>query len=344
MFWLLLVVLCALLMFSQAVLSAAADAALLWWTRVLPALLPYLILTGLAVRCRPRLPAVGRLHPYALLSLLLGAIGGYPVGARVLGEGLQTGALSDREARRFSLAASLPSPSFLISVTALGLFACPAAAPVLCAAVYGTALLLFLLCSFSRADAPPLAEARALSATDVSGAIMDGMNAILRIGGCIVLCRCLAAVLEAAGLVRVLSGILPWDEAVTGALLAGLLEMTSGTAAVAALPLPLFVRLPLCVFLQVFGGASVLLQIRCFLPVKGFRRVVMARLGMATLAALVCYGLLQLLPPALAPAMASPDEMLQRAALLPSLLLPCALGLVSAVLFGIWLTPGTAQK
>ena len=116
-------------MFSQAVLSAAADAALLWWTRVLPALLPYLILTGLAVRCRPRLSAVGRLHPYALLSLLLGAIGGYPVGARVLGEGLQTGALSEREARRFSLAASLPSPSFLISVTALGLFACPARAP-----------------------------------------------------------------------------------------------------------------------------------------------------------------------------------------------------------------------
>ena len=36
--------------------------------------------------------------------------------------------------------------------------------------------------------------------------------------------------------------------------------------------------------------------------------------------------------------------LLQRAALLPSLLLPCALGLVSAVLFGIWLTPGTAQK
>ena len=338
MFWLLLVVLCALLMFSQAVLPAAADAALLWWTRVLPALLPYLILTGLAVRCRPRLPRLFRLHPYALTSLLLGAIGGYPVGARVLGEGLASGALSESDARRFSLFASLPSPSFLMTVTALGLFDCPAAVPVLCAAVYGTALLVLLLFGFRPSDAAPPA-ARTLSASDVTGAIEDGLSAILRIGGCIVLCRCLAALLEAAGAMRMLCALLPWDENVIRAAVIGLLEMTSGTAAAAALPLPLGVRLPLCVFLQMFGGASVLLQIRCFLPVRGFWKTILGRLGMGLCGAVLCALLMQLLPPALVPAMASPDEMLHRAARLSTLVLPTVTGLISAVLFGIWMSP-----
>ncbi len=338
MFWLLLVLLCGLLVYGQPVLAAAGDAALLWWTRVLPALLPYLILTGLAVRCRPRRPRLFRLHPYALPALLLGAVGGYPVGARVLGEGLAVEALSERDARRFALFASLPSPSFLITVTALGLFDCPAAVPVLCAAVYGTALFVFLLFGFRPSDAAPPA-ARRLTASDATCAIADGMNAILRIGACIVLCRCLAALLDAAGAVRLLTALLPWNGDVIRAVLTGLLEMTTGTAAAAALPLPLAVRLPLCVFLQMFGGASVLLQIRCFLPVRGFWKTVLGRLGMALCSAAVCAVLLRFLPPTPIPAMASPDEMLHRAARLSTLVLPTVTGLISAMLFGIWLTP-----
>ena len=341
MFWLLLLCMILLLLFPETVASAAADGAMLWWTKVFPALVPHLILTGLALRARRVLPRIGRLHPYAALSFLLGALGGYPIGARVLAEGIESGALSPSEAQRFSYAAGLMSPVFLLSFTAVGLFGRPVAALPLCGAVYGVALTVFLCCGRAKGTAtlPP----RALTGGDLSDAISDAMAAILRIGGCIVLCRVLAAALESVGLFRLIGWIAPGAEDISAAMLTGLLEMTSGCARVSNLPLPLGVRLSLCVFLQMFGGASVLLQTRAFLPGIRFGRYVLVRLGMATAAALLCYGLCLLLPDGAAEASASADALLRRGETLLSLFVACGMGLLTAVYAGILLRPRISE-
>lgn len=338
MFWAILLLMAGFVAFPEAVLSAAADGALTWWTRVVPALTPYLILTGLACKANPNGLKIGKLHPYATGSLLLGALGGYPVGARVLEQGLHSGALTPKQAQQFSYASGLMSPAFLISVTALGLFKSRGAILPLCGSVYGVTLLVFLLFSLRKGDSSPLVRQR-LSADDVTEAISDGMQAILRIGGCILLCRCLGALLSCCSVSRLIARLLPVSEDTVSAMLAGLLEMTGGCTMAAALPIPFAWRLALCVFFQMFGGASVLLQVRSFLKIPSFGRYVLMRFCMAIASALLCLLLCRLIPDQPVEAIASADELLHRAQTLLGLAIPCGVGLLSAVIFVIMTRP-----
>lgn len=328
MFWILLGCALLLLLFPAEVSAAAADGAMLWWTRVLPALLPHLILSRLALAARPAL-RTRFLHPYALLSGLFGMVGGYPVGAIVLAHGEKAGLLGANQAQRFSYASGWMSPAFLTAFTAIGLFHCPAAVPILAAAVYPAALGTLLFFGRSR-PAAPLPPAAKLTAEDVFLAIGASMQALLNIGGCIVLCRVADAALEGIGLVRLLGHVFP--EPIVRAILGGLLEMTSGCALAADLALPLPVRLALCVFFEVFGGASVLLQTRAFLPRIRYGRYVLVRLALALVCGLSCYALALLLPVHAIPASAAADSILRRGTSLLALLLPCLVGL-SAVLY-----------
>ena len=325
MFWVLLGCAALLLAFQEAVSAAAADGAMLWWTRVFPALLPHLILSNLVLRARPAFTGRLPLHPYAMLSAGLGALGGYPVGARVLAEGVQSGAITEREAQRFSYASGWMSPAFLISFTAIGLFGLPASIPALCASVYGVALVALLVCG--RGKGTPMA-ARRLTADDLGDAIAEAMTAILRVGGCIVLCRVLGAALEGVGVIRWIGMLLPGTAEIARTVLTGLLEITGGCTLAAALPLPLAMRLSLCVFFQVLGGASVLLQTRAFLRSIRFGRYVLVRLCMAIASALLCFALCSLLPDPLVTASATTDAALARAKTLLGLVVSGAMGLL----------------
>ena len=343
MFWAILPVLLGLLAFPKETLAAAQDGALLWWTRVFPALVPYLIVTGLAARTRPQPLRIGKLHPLATSAFLLGTLGGYPVGARLLGDAQASGLLSAREAQRFSYAASLPSPAFLISVTAIGLFENARTALPLCGAVYLTAIGAFLL--FSRAEAaflPPPAAPRPSVASALTDAIGDGMNAILRIGGCIVLCRVIAALLVCLRLPLLLCRVLPVSEQIAEAVFNGILEMTSGCTLASALPLPLSLRLSLCTFFLLFGGASVLLQMNSFLPFPSLWRCLIVRALMAFFGALLCFFLCALLLPDTAVETMAPARMaLRRTEQLLSLLVPCGMGLLTALYFVVLLKPAS---
>lgn len=343
MFWVIVLLLFALPLCGDAVLSAAWDGAVTWAARVVPALLPHLILTGLAMRARPRFPRLWRLHPYALSALLLGALGGYPIGAKLIGDGMKDGALSERQALRLACAVSLPGPGFLFSVVALGLFARADAMLPIALSVYLPALLLLFL--FGRGDAGRTAptEGRRLSAGDAADAIADGTMAILRIGGCIVLCRALSALPESFGVPAAIASILRVPREAVSMLFSGLLELSCGCEAASALPLLLAARLALCVFFAVFGGASVLLQTRCVLPVRHFGRYVLLRAAVAVASALLCYALSLLLPIKTAEAIASKDEALGRLGALASVLIPVGIGVLSAGLFAVWALP-SAQK
>lgn len=338
MFWWILSAMLALALFPSQVSEAVSDGALEWWTHVFPALTPYLILTGLALRARPRIRRVFGLHPHAVLAFSLGALGGYPVGARVLGKAEKSGAVSLRDAQRFSYAAGLPSPGFLISVTAIGLFGSSAVILPLACSIYPIAigcLFLFGRSAPSGAADPPAK----LCAADLSASVSDAMQAILSIGGCMLLCRALGAVFSALGVAGLLARILPVSEAVLRTVFLGLVEMTGGCIEAAALPLPLCARLALCVFFQMFGGVSILLQTRCFLRFYVFGRYVLIRFFMALAAAALCYAVAQFLPDRALPAVASADAVLRRAETLLSAIVPCAVGLIAAVFTGMLLRP-----
>jgi len=326
MFFLLpLLILFGLIAVPGAVAKAAYDAAMLWWTRVLPSLLPYLIASSLLLRSGFLFRFPKRVVLFLLLPI--GVLGGYPVGAKLTGSLYRDGALSLSDARKAAAFSNLPNPVFLISVVSAGFFRDPGTALPLLLGVYGTSLLALVPLSRIRLSAAQKSEPPALS-RDLPAAISDGMQAILHIGGCLVFASVLGALLESTGLYRLFGASAPTVRACT----LGLFEMTSGASAIAVLPLSLALRLALAAFFIQFGGVSVLLQSASYVPLS-LPRYCFVRLITASLAALTVYLLTPLFCPAAVPTLATRAEMIRNSFDLLAVSLSSALGLLLVFVF-----------
>lgn len=299
-----LLLIAALLVCPEAAIEAAKRGAALWWTRVFPSLLPFLTCCSLLLRTNAytllcpksmrRFPAC--VPPVALLAL----ISGYPTGAKLLGELVQKGELSKDDAERLSYALNVCSPSFLISIIACALFHDKRLCIPLFAAQYIVTALVFAIslrgCRSAVVSPAPRLIAVTVTADSISASITDALLSVARIGGCIVLCSVLTALLQQMGLFYGIAKLTGLEEAACSAFLGGILELTQGCAAVAELTLPVPLKLSLCAFLCGFGGFSVLLQSACFFSFTKPWRYVGVKALMGLSMAVLCYLVCLLLP------------------------------------------------
>ena len=110
----------------------AAKALTLCAGTVIPALFPFMVITGLLVRLgfgqwlapdmAGLMASLFRLPGCAGSALLLGLVGGYPIGPRTTAELYRQGALRRDEAERLLAFSNNSNPVFLISVLGLGVF------------------------------------------------------------------------------------------------------------------------------------------------------------------------------------------------------------------------------
>ena len=257
-----------LLLCSDVCTSAAAAAFRLWWESVLPALFPFYVCVSLLLQegvpelvggALNRLSGRLRLHPLALPCWMFGAFAGYPSGARL------TAALGLPDEGPFC---NQCSPMFLCAVIGIGMLGDIAAALPIALAHYGSGLLL-LLC-YPRTprkahSAPQRADEQRKGFIPM---ISDGMAVMLQIGGCICIFFVASALLKKTGFYSALEAIccdIGLPAGLASALTQGLLELTGGCAAIAALNLPFRLTIALCAFLVSFGGICVFLQTRLFI-------------------------------------------------------------------------------
>ena len=160
------VCLIGLLLLAAASPTRTRDGALeglrLAGTLLVPALLPMsvlancLLLTNLTAaagrRAEGAMRRLFRLPGQAAAPLVLGLLGGYPLGALVLAAQLSRGELTKEQGRRLSCFCSNPGPGFLLGAVGLGVFGSVGAGLALlgcsAAAALGTGL------CFSRRAAP----------------------------------------------------------------------------------------------------------------------------------------------------------------------------------------------
>ncbi len=236
-------VLAALLSRSGAAMDAASDACRLFVSSVLPGLFPYSVITSMLVsRCGGRLPV--------WVALLLGWCGGSPMGASVT----DAAAHSHRQ-RVFLLAATATmSPMFLLGTVGRWLGSSPAGAAVLASVLLGGLLTGTLASRLVREvplDASAVLEAPPLS---FAQSIDKASWTMLLVCGTMVMWRVFASLL---------SGWVP--ETVLLPLIT-LMEVTTGTAAIARLPVPLVLRTALMAAAAGFGGMAILMQNRAVSP------------------------------------------------------------------------------
>lgn len=268
----LLAVLAALLRFPQVCMSSALEALRVWGLSVVPSLFPYMVFSRLLTGALRR-----RGMPAALCVPLLGLAGGSPSGAAAISGCARGGGLSRRALHMLAALTGTISPMFFLGTLQSWSGNALLSRRLLLAHLFGAAFAAagaFLLGAVHGSE-KGCAESAAPSPAQEESPIVQSVQAVLNVGGCIIVYSVLAACA---------SLLLPSSAQGLRAVLHAALEAAGGAHALIAAPLPQGMRAVLLAALTSFGGLSILSQNALFLRPLG--------LGLPRLA---LYGLLRAL-------------------------------------------------
>lgn len=267
---------CILLLLARAdsAVTAAGRGLSLCAGTVIPALFPFMVCSELLVASGGA-QAIGRLcaKPMqkmlgvpgaAACPILLGAVCGFPIGARTVAALYDQGMLSARQCTRLLTFVNNPSSAYLVSAVGISLLGSRRLGLLL----YGTALFLSLLTALITRPLFGKQERAALPQTDlhVSADVFVGAVSSAA-GGMLSVCALVVFFSAILGAMRDLLGDLPQE---FFALAYGTLELSGGMAEAAAIRDPVKAA-AVCAFLSGWSGLSVLCQIATACKGRGIR-------------------------------------------------------------------------
>lgn len=276
----------ALLRYPQEVAQAVRSGLSLCANAVIPSLFPFFVLSALTVELGLAQP-LGRLLKGVMrplfrvdgagaCALVLGWIGGYPVGARTAVGLYRSGQLSRVQTQRLLAFCNNSGPAFILGVVGAGVFSSTWAGLLLYGVHIAASVCVGILFRFygSRDTDVPLSARKtavhtATFPSALIAAVTQAINATLNICAFVVLFSAFLRLLTLSGVLTLAVRLsapflhpLGIDAHSATLLLSGLLEITSG---VTALPSATPVHLALAAFLLGWGGLSVHCQVLSFL-------------------------------------------------------------------------------
>ena len=292
-----------LLCYSKAVSAAMTQALALCVQVLLPSLFPFFVLssmfisTGVIQRLSPRLE-----KPFQWLfglpgsfgaALLLGAAGGYPVGAKTIATLYQQGQCSRRDAEKALRFCNNAGPAFLISAVGASLLQDPHAGLKL----YAVHVLSALIIGFIYRKNTDHVKYHCITADHMRNtatislflrAVTDAFSSFLNVSAFVLIFSVISTMLQQLPLIDSLH-CLPGGGILWYGLLAGFLELTSGVACLTQGVLPSSILLPALSFLCGWGGCSVQFQTISLLHDAGLscRQYLKSKLLQGILAALI---------------------------------------------------------
>ena len=292
-----------LLCYSKAVSAAMTQALALCVQVLLPSLFPFFVLssmvisTGVIQRLSTRLE-----KPFQWLfglpgsfgaALLLGAAGGYPVGAKTIATLYQQGQCSRRDAEKALRFCNNAGPAFLISAVGASLLQDPHAGLKL----YAVHVLSALIIGFIYRKNTDHVKYHCITADHMRNtatislflrAVTDAFSSFLNVSAFVLIFSVISTMLQQLPLIDSLH-CLPGGGILWYGLLAGFLELTSGVACLTQGGLPPSILLPALSFLCGWGGCSVQFQTISLLHDAGLscRQYLKSKLLQGILAALI---------------------------------------------------------
>lgn len=263
-----------LLVYPRAAAEGARNGLAVCAVSIIPSLFPFMVVCSAFIALGlPRTltalaePPARRLFGVSgsgAAALMLGLIGGYPLGVSAVADMYRSGALSKGEARRLTAFCDNCGPGFTVSIAGMAVFGQPSAGLFLYVVHILSALLTGILLrrapkggqSSAPRPHPPMAEA-------FTESVRRSALTCLTVCGFVVFFSTLTGLLTALGVFPALAGRF---SALTGAelhfsysLLIGLLELGTGVTSMAGLSLSA-ASMALCAFLLGWGGLSVQAQ------------------------------------------------------------------------------------
>lgn len=262
MAFLFLLLLFLLLLFPQVSVQGASQGLLLWSQTVLPTLAPFMICTQLIAAHQgfrllsSLLWPIGRLFGFGSMGtyiLFCGLLCGYPLGAKLCAQALETGQCSIREAQRLLSVCNHPSPMFLIGFV-LPMLSKDTPPALLLAGMYLPILPLSFLARLvygtnSENMSAPSRQSEPSPPPTLDQILHSTCETMVLIGGYLMLFSILSAWIEQ----------LSWLSPMKRAYLSGFSEITTGIWRLCR-QLPESQKLPAVVMAASFGGCSGLFQ------------------------------------------------------------------------------------
>ena len=300
------ILLCAvgLLWYSRPVSTAITQSLTLCLQVLLPSLFPFFVLSGMLIASG----AVQRLSsclekPFRKLfdlpgcssaALLLGALGGYPVGARTAASLYSQGLCGQWDAEKMLCFCNNAGPAFLIGVLGSKLLQDPALGTQLFVIHLVSALLVGLLLP-KKKTAVKLNDFSSFGNTPQPfyilflDAVTGAFTSYLSVCSFVLIFSVLLCLFSQISAFTVLSSMLPGDSTLWNGIFSGVLELTTGAACLTSASLPRTVLLPALSFLCGWGGLSVQFQTIHLLQSAGLpcRRYLKAKLLQGLVAALL---------------------------------------------------------
>lgn len=238
-----------MIIFPKEIISGAEKGLLLWWNKVVPSLLPFMIGSNMLIKLNfPKIIGVTlkipmekifRLRGICAFPIISGMLSGYPMGAKTTGELYQNGSITKAEAERMLLFVNTSGPLFMLGTVGINMLGGKSYGYGIMVAHYGAALIIMLLSSLGaekikctdnfttllkHKEKIPLGKA-------MGEGVYSAMDTIVMIGGYITLFSVLGAVMEKTGLTTLLSRFLLWlplSPKEAKAIIMGIFEITTG--------------------------------------------------------------------------------------------------------------------
>lgn len=257
-----------LLLFPETVSEGVRSGLCVAYRSVLPAIIPFMVVTdlllGLDLRWLDKTVGgpIARLFGVSRIgsrAILLGFFSGFPIGARISSQLLEGASISKNEARRLLYLSSIASPAFVVTGVGLGMLG---------DAMLGVRLYLVVLISHLLVGLPKTRGDHILPFSSAQGTDTDTKRASLTdaIDGAAICAIKIAAYISFFSVCSAIVCRLIKSKTLA-VLVASILEIGSGAAYAVSLTPPL--RYPLLCFCISFSGISVALQLKSFVKTAG---------------------------------------------------------------------------
>lgn len=277
-----------ILFFPKSAIDAASFGLVLWYTRMLPTLLPFAILSYIFVASGILNTMTDSLHKLLKLifpisaagvyPLIAGFLFGFPLGSRITAQMLEQGKMTPEEGNRLFAICNNISPVFITGFILTTSFQRPDLKALTLLILYLPPLIYYMAEGWyshtRKKGLPPISETvpasgsmtkKAASRSQINfkiidAGIMSGFETLAKLGGYIMLFAIFAQ----------MTTYIPLHNDLLQCFLVGITEITNGIACISASALPFRTKYLLMILCTAFGGLCGIAQTASMVKEAGF--------------------------------------------------------------------------
>ncbi|MBE5821167.1 MAG: sporulation integral membrane protein YlbJ [Clostridiales bacterium] len=275
-----------LIIFSNSSFYCARKGIELFLYNVVPSIFPFLVLSNILINSNilniiqklfnPIIKKIFNLPGIASISIVLGLVSGYPIGAKITADLYSKNLINKEEAERLLAFTNNSGPLFIISFVGISLFNDTKTGVLLLFTHIISAILIGIILGILsrkkniRLDDFNISENTSnLSFSEIIvNSVKNSVNTILTIGGFIIFFSVIISILSSGHFFYFITKPFEYIFSLLGIssnllipIFQGIIELTNGISFVANTNLPYIYIVSACAFLLGFGGLSIYMQL-----------------------------------------------------------------------------------